>query len=264
VPALTVVHDLAFERFPEAYAPWQLAYLRATTRWAEHVCPLLITVSEATRTDLVRLHGVDPARVVVVQPGGGEEPVPKPDPGRDRAEIDRLGIAGPFALHVGRVEPRKNQLAALAAVERVPGLSLVSIGSVVDGAAAARLRASPRAHLLGPVPDRVRDLLYRRALALVFPSLHEGFGFPVLEAMRWGLPVVTVRTSSLPEVGGEAVLYAESGQDIEGLAGALERLASEPQLSRRLSRAGRVQAGRFSWDACAAGVTEVIRRLLAR
>jgi alpha-1,3-rhamnosyl/mannosyltransferase len=167
-------------------------------------------------------------------------------------------------LHVGRIEPRKNQLAALAAVERVPGLRLVCAGRIADQAMASLLRSSDRCTVLGEVDVETRDSLYRQASALVFPSLYEGFGLPILEAMRSGLPVVTVRTSSLPEVGGEAVLYAAAPDDVQGLAEHLGRVVKDPRLRRRLARAGRDQAAGFTWRRCAEGVAEVIRSLLSR
>jgi glycosyltransferase involved in cell wall biosynthesis len=264
VPALTVVHDLAFERFPNAYSTTELAYLRLTTRWAERRCPLLIAVSESTRSDMVQLHGLDPARVRVVNPGGGEVDGRSGAAAVDSGRLRRLGITEPFALHVGRIEPRKNQLTALSAVERAGGLSLVCVGRIVDEAMAARLIASPLCSVLGEVDIETRDTLYRRAVALVFPSLYEGFGFPILEAMRSGLPVVTVNSSSLPEVGGDIALYASGPDDVDGLAAQLRRLIGDTGLRRRLGRAGRERAATFTWRRCAEGVAAVIRSLLER
>jgi len=183
-----------------AYRPFDRWYLRRTTRWALRRCPVVIAVSESTRRDLVEVYGADPERVVVVHSAASPPP---PKLQVRRARLAELGVAGPFALHVGRVEPRKNQAAALAAVERVDGLTLVSAGPIADVALADRLLASGRARVLGRVDAGDLELLYRTASALVFPSLYEGFGFPVLEAMLRGLPVVTVRSSSLPEVGDQ-------------------------------------------------------------
>ena len=257
-PAVTVVHDLAFERFPSAYGPAQLAYLRLTTRWAALRCRRLIAVSEATREDLQRFYGVPAAKLVVVHPGGGEAPVE----GAAGRLPEELGIDRPFALHVGRVERRKNQAAALEAVERLDGdLLLVCAGEVADEALGARLRASPRCRALGRVSPAVRDALYKRARLLLFPSLYEGFGFPVLEAMRSGLPVVASPAGALREVAGEAALYADPG-DVEGLAAAARSVLHDQALRRRLVTAGRRRAAEFSWDRCAQGVLEVIRSAL--
>jgi len=261
-PPVKVFHDLAFERFPDAYRPADLAYLRWTTRRAARVADALIAVSESTKKDLVDLYGVDPARVTVVHEGGGEGTPDPGDPEADAAGLRRFGIDRPYVLNVGRVEPRKNQLTALAAVERLPGTLLVSAGAVHDEALAARLDASPSCLLLGPVTDAERDLLYRHAEALLFPSLYEGFGLPVLEAMRQGLPVIASGTSSLPEVGGDAAIYIPDPFDSEAMTQAIRRLREDASLRRRLVAAGRRQAGRFSWDACAAGIAAVVRSRL--
>ncbi len=262
-PPLKVFHDLAFERFPGAYPPADLAYLRWATRRAARVCRTMIAVSEATRQDLTSLYGVAPDRVTVVHEGGGEG---TPDPGdaaEDAARLRGFGIQNPYVLTVGRVEPRKNQLTALAAVERLPGIELVCAGAIHDEAMAARLDASSNCHLLGRVTDAERDLLYRRAEAFLFPSLYEGFGLPLVEAMRQGVPVVATRTSSLPEVGGEAALYVLDARDSVAMAEALQRIRDDPALRRRLIAAGRRQAGRFTWDRCAAGVAAAVRSRLS-
>jgi glycosyltransferase involved in cell wall biosynthesis len=256
---LTVVHDLAFERFPAAYGLAARSYLRLTTRWAERRCPLLLAVSQATADDLRRLHGVDPARVRVVPLGGGEALACPPDPEAARARTAAFGIDRPFALHVGRVEPRKNQVAALRAVERLPDLLLVSVGEVVDAGMGVALDASPRCRRLGRLPQSDVEALYACAEVLLFPSLYEGFGLPVLEAMRRGVPVVTAAVSSLPEVGGEAALYVDDPCDEAALAGAVETALADRE---RLRRLGLERAGRFTWDRTAAGVVAAIRELL--
>jgi glycosyltransferase involved in cell wall biosynthesis len=262
-PPLKVFHDLAFEHFPGAYHPRDLAYLRWTARQAARACRTMIAVSEATRQDLVSLYGVDPDRVTVVHEGGGEG-VPEPrEKAADAVKLRRFGIHEPYVLSVGRVEPRKNQLTALAAVERLPGLLLVAAGAVHDEAMAARLDASPRCRLLGRVSDAELELLYRNAEALLFPSLYEGFGLPVLEAMRHGLPVVATRTSSLPEVGGEAAIYILDAQDSDSMASALQQIRDDPALRRRLGVAGRKQAARFTWRRCAEGVAAAVRARLS-
>lgn len=263
VPALKVFHDLAFERYPGAYGPSDLAYLRWTARRAARVCQSMIAVSEATRQDLISLYGVDPDRVTVVHEGGGEGAPPPHDRQVDAARLRGFGINAPYVLSIGRIEPRKNQLTALEAVERLPGLLLVCAGAIHDEAMAARLDASAHCRLLGRVLDAERDLLYRNAEALLFPSLYEGFGLPVLEAMRHGLPVVATRTSSLPEVGGEAAIYVLDARDSEAMAGAIRQIRYDPALRRRLVATGRRQAAGFTWKRCAEGVAGAVRARLS-
>jgi glycosyltransferase involved in cell wall biosynthesis len=255
---LTVVHDLAFLRHPHAYSASERAYLRLTTRWAVQRCRLLITVSESTKADLVSSYGVREDRIRVV-PLGATPPTLLPAPASRLAE---LGLNGGFVLQVGRIEARKNQAAALAAVERLDGVTLVVAGPETDAALAAKLRASPRCRVLGRVDQATLELLYEQADAIVVPSLYEGFGLPVLEAMARGKVVVAAKSSSLPEVGGDAALYVHDASDPEQLAKVLEVALGDEKLRTSLGRAARARARNYTWEKTAAGVAEVIRELL--
>jgi glycosyltransferase involved in cell wall biosynthesis len=256
--ALTVVHDLAFERYPHAYSATERAYLRLTTRWAALRCPLLIAVSESTKADLVSVYGVRPERVRVV-PLGASVPTVAPAPA---SRLAALGLNGTFVLQVGRIETRKNQAAALAAVERLDGVTLAVAGPERDPALAAKLRASDRCRVLGLVDQPTLELLYQRASAVIVPSLYEGFGLPVLEAMARGKVVVAAKASSLPEVGGDAALYFHDAADPEQLAKVLEVALGDDKLRTTLARAARARARMYTWERCAAGVAEVIRELV--
>jgi glycosyltransferase involved in cell wall biosynthesis len=257
--SLTVVHDLAFERHPDAYSFAERSYLQLTTRWAALRCPLLIVPSESTRNDLVELYHVSADRVRVVPLGGGEQVQREVAP---LARLGELGLDGSFVLQVGRIEARKNQAAALAAVERLDGVTLAVAGPERDVELTARLRASPRCRVLGPVDGPTLELLYRKARAVVVPSLYEGFGLPVLEAMAHGQVVVAAHGSSLPEVGGEAALYVEEPGDAAELAGALQTAIGDTKVRARLKKAALARAAGFTWDRCAAGVAEVVRELV--
>ncbi|HEV2953385.1 MAG TPA: glycosyltransferase family 1 protein, partial [Candidatus Dormibacteraeota bacterium] len=215
-PSLTVVHDLAFERFPEAYPPSDRAYLRLTTKWAVRRCRLLITVSESTARDLRQIYAVPPERIRVVHPGGGDGLAEGPDPGLElsSATLRSLGIEGPYVLQVGRIEARKNPLTGLRAVETAGGMTYVSIGRETDSAIAAEIRKSPRSRVLGHVDGSTKRVLYRHASAFICTSLYEGFGFPLLEAMRAGTPVVTAANSSLGEIAADAALLVEDARNI--------------------------------------------------
>lgn len=257
--SLTVVHDLAFERHPEAYSFAERSYLQVTTRWAALRCPILIAPSESTRQDLVDLYHVAPERVRVVPLGGGEQVEHEAAPARRLVE---LGIEGTFVLQVGRIEARKNQAAALAAVERLDGVTLAVAGPERDPALAAKLRASSRCRVLGRVDEPTLELLYRRARAVVVPSLYEGFGLPVLEAMARGQVVVAARSSSLPEVGGDGALYVDDPNDPAELGRVLETAIGDRTVRAGLVQAARKRAAGFTWDRCAAGVAEVVRELV--
>lgn len=254
-----IVHDLAFERHPEAYPARDRRYLHLATRWAERRCRLLITPSEATRQDLLQLHRVDPDRVVTVHPGGGER---VEELGAEEVDerLRALGVARPYVLQVGRVERKKRPHLALCAVERLRGLRLVLAGATPDSELAAQLASSVACTLLGRVTDLDREALYQGAAAVVMPSLYEGFGFPLLEAMRRGAPVVAAAVSSLPEIGGDAAYYLEDPADTDSFAATLGRaIEDRAQLAIR----GRARAARFTWERCASGVAEVLRAALA-
>jgi glycosyltransferase involved in cell wall biosynthesis len=257
---LTVVHDLAFERHPDAYSFAERAYLRLSTRWAVSRCRLLIAVSETTKSDLVSMYGVSPDRIRVV-PLGVSKPKVSAAPASRLAE---LGLDGNFVLQVGRVEGRKNQAAALAAVEQLDGVMLAVAGPERDSNLVARLRASDRCRVLGTVDQPTLELLYRQASAVVVPSLYEGFGLPVLEAMARGKVVVAAKASSLPEVGGEAALYYHDSAGAEQIARVLDVAINDEGLRTRLAKAARARAARYTWDETAAGVAGVIRELVSR
>ena len=257
---LTVVHDLAFERHPEAYELADRTYLRMTTRWATLRCPLLIAVSESTKQDLVDAYGVAPERIRVVPLGVSPPSVP-PAPA---SALQALGLNGAFVLQVGRVERRKNPAAALAAVERLDGVTLVIAGPERDHALSEHLRNSTHCRVLGRVDQPTLELLYKRASAVVVPSLYEGFGLPVLEGMARGKVVVAAKSSSLPEVGGEAALYFHESAGPEGLASVLGVALGDQALRTRLARVARARAAKFTWDKTAAGVAAVINELVQK
>jgi glycosyltransferase involved in cell wall biosynthesis len=165
-------------------------------------------------------------------------------------------------LQVGRIEARKNQVAALAAIEQLDGVTLAVAGSERDPALAARLRASPRCRVLGRVDQATLELLYKHAGAVIVPSLYEGFGLPVLEAMARGKVVVAAKASSLPEVGGEGALYFHEAAEPAQVAKVLEVALDDKGLRTKLARAARARAAEFTWDRTAAGVVEVIRELM--
>lgn len=256
---LTVVHDLAFERFPEAYNVAERIYLQLTTRWAVARCQLLIAVSESTKDDLVEIYGVKPDRIRVI-PLGLSPPSTPPAPASRLAE---LGLDGTFVLQVGRIERRKNQSAALAAVERLDGVTLVIAGPERDGALLAQLRRSNRCRVLGMVDQPTLELLYKRAGAVIVPSLYEGFGLPVLEAMARGKVVVAAMASSLPEVGGEGALYFNPASTPDQLAAIIEVALSDRALRTSLGRTAQARAAEFTWDRTAAAVAGVIRELVS-
>jgi glycosyltransferase involved in cell wall biosynthesis len=241
-PAVVTVHDLSFAGDPSLMGPLDRRIFRTLVPRAVRRARRVLTVSERTKRDLVARYGVSGEHVVVTPNGVDPAFSPGPDAG-----------SGGYLLFVGAVQERKDPLAALAAAE-ANGLPLVVVGPAKDSALAAEL-AKRGAELRGYLPLDELAETYRRAAALVFPSRHEGFGLPLLEAMASGTPVVASEDAALREVGGEAALYAPPG----GFATAVGRALAERD---RLVAAGLERARLFSWAETARRTLEVYREAI--
>jgi len=240
-PVVVTIHDLSFEREdPVLMGRRDRWIFRRVVPRAARGAARVLTVSERTKRDLVERYGV-PSERVVVTPNGVD-----PSFGPDGASCNLQ--LGPYALAVGAIQPRKNQLAALAAA-REAGLELVVVGPVKDESVAAELRAQG-ARLEGYVAVERLAELYRGAACLVQPSRHEGFGLPVVEAMASGTPVVVVPDPALVEVAGDAAVVVEESQLAEGIRRALAE-------TERLRTAGLARARDFSWERTADATMQV-------
>lgn len=265
-PSVFTTHDLGYMHYPDKHPIFERLYLGWSTRHSVSAARRVIAVSKATAHDLTALLGVPPEKIRVVYSGIDESLRPVRDPSRIADLRQRLGIPGPYILHVGSVQPRKNLIRLVEAFARVAdsitGLSLVLAGRLGWGyrsllARIRQLRLEKRVLLPGYVPDEDITTLYSGALVYAFPSLYEGFGFPALEAMACGTPVVCANTSSLPELVGDAALtFAPT--DVEALAAALRRLLTEEGLRRTLIERGFERVKRFTWDACARATLDVL------
>jgi glycosyltransferase involved in cell wall biosynthesis len=262
VPSVVTVHDLGYRRFPDAHPASQRRYLDWSTRFSARNAACVLADSQATQRDLTEFYDVPPAKVTVVYPGGPEDLAPV-DPAVARA---RYQLPAEYVLHVGTLQPRKNLVRLIEAVAalraRWPRLALVLAGR--PGWLAEPILALARAHgdwvhLLDFVPEADLAGLYSGARVFAFPSLYEGFGFPILEAMACGTPVVCANTSSLPELAGDAALQVDP-QDIGALAGAIGRVLSDSVLAANLSARGPAQARRFTWAVAAQATLGVLEQ----
>jgi glycosyltransferase involved in cell wall biosynthesis len=269
-PAVVFVHDLAFRLRP-AEVPWQQRlYFTTVLAPALTGAAAVLVPSEATRKDLLgayRLPGLE-SRITVVPEGvpHAADPGPLPD-----------GLLPGFILAVGTVEPRKNYPRLLEAYRRlrraavpmvvagqpgVPPLVIAGRPGWAYGDTLTRIRAEPGVRYLGHVSESTLTALYESASVLALPSLYEGFGLPLLEAMANGLPAVIGRVGSLPELAGNAAIDVDP-EDVEAIASALEELLADEGLRRRLGDAGRRRAAGLTWDR-AGEITLGVLRSVAR
>jgi glycosyltransferase involved in cell wall biosynthesis len=263
-------HDLAFIRHPELCSPKISGmFARNAGRFAGEA-DAVIACSESTRADTVELLKADPAKVVVAYEAVDEDFMPV-----DRAEAAEqvaraYGIKQPFLLFVGTVEPRKNLRTLVQAFAQVAGEiphKLVLAGgrgwnSEPVFEAIDRLGLQDRVVCTGFVGGH-NDLacFYSAADLFVFPSLYEGFGLPLLEAMTCGCPIAAAKNSSIPEVAGAAAVYFDPHSP-EDMADCIRKLLEDAPMRYSLVARGLVQAGKFSWDNCARATLDVYKRVM--
>ena len=271
-PTVVTVYDLSFLRFPELFNRGNRVYLRTFTPPSLRRAERVITISEHTRRDVVELCGVPPERVTPILLAA--DPRFRPcDPDEAAAFKARKGLPDRFILYMGTLEPRKNVRTLVRAYAELRAAGMTDCDLVLAGGRGWQyesifelvdeLGLGGSVHFPGYVPDAEQALWYSSAVIFAYPSLYEGFGLPLLEAMACGTPVVASRSSSLPEVVGEAGVLV-SPSDPHELSAALGELLASDGRRARLREAGLARAGTFSWQRMAAETVQVYREVLAR
>jgi glycosyltransferase involved in cell wall biosynthesis len=271
VPAVITVHDLSFLRYPERFRPANRLYLSTMTRLSCRRARRVIAVSQATADEIVRLLGVPEAHIDVI-PHGVEhdrfQPVPAVELHAFRKKWD---LPERFILYLGTLEPRKNILTLLEAY----GLTRAfrdAVPLVIAGGKGwyykeifervEKLGLIDAVRFPGFVPDAEIPLWYNAATVFVYPSIYEGFGLPLLEAMACGTPVIGSTASSIPEVvRGAGLLVAPD--DVDQLSDSLDRVVQDRDLRADLSERGRARSDSFTWQATAAATVASYRRALS-
>jgi glycosyltransferase involved in cell wall biosynthesis len=249
---VVTVHDVAFLVHPRLFPPTWRTVFRLGLRRATRTADAVLVPSTSTGDDVTRLAGVAPDRVRVI-PLAATLPRAETDP---EEVLRRVRVPRPYALFVGTLEPRKNLVRLVRAYRGAVAASdlphaLVLAGPLGWGAEPLhRELRSPgpgNVVLTGPASPELLDALYRKADAFLYPSLYEGFGLPVLEAMARGVPTVVSSASSLPEVAGDAALSVDP-LSMDRLTQAVTRVLTDPEEAGRLAEAGRRRAAEFSWE----------------
>ena len=271
IPAVLTVHDLIYHLFPAHHKRLNYWYLNAAMPLYVRRASAIITVSECTRQDLIRLYGTPADQISVVYEAAAPHFCPQP-PERVAALRARLGLPDRYLLTVGTIEPRKNLprlVEALAALRRVdPSLQLVvagSMGWLTEGFSRALEQFGQQDAVIRPgyIADEDLPALYAGAVAAVCASLYEGFGLPVLEAMACGTPVACSSTSSLGEIAGDAAQTFDP-EHTDDLIAALRALVGDADRRESLRREGQIRAAQFSWARAAQETWAVYDRVVAR
>jgi len=265
VPQVTTILDVIYKRYPETHAGILAAGVALLVPLAARRSRRILTLSEAAKDDIAHYLHVDPARIDVTPLGPGLADNVQPIAEKELRKRHELGDA-PIVLTVSAKRPHKNLerlLEAIALVKADPEPVLVAPGYETVFESELRQRGGERVRFLGWVDDDELEGLYRAATCFVFPSLAEGFGLPVLEAMVRGKPVACSRIGPLEEVAGEAALYFDP-EDTKDIARAIETLLADGDLREQLARAGRRRAKQFSWARTAETTLAAYKRALAQ
>lgn len=261
----TTVHDLTSWIMPELHPD---ANRRADSHLAEHLRRAhgIIAVSESTRQDAIRLLGLPPEKIVAIHSGVADAFF-HVDADAIAKVRTRYRLTRPFVLFIGTVEPRKNLGGLISAFRALPAslqeeFELVSAGPMgwADEATAQLVRTT---RYLGYVPECDVAALTGAATVFAYPSLYEGFGFPVAQAMAAGTPVITSNVSALPEIAGGAALLVDP-RSLAELRDALSRLLLNSEVRERLSALGRERAERFRWHDCAVKSWQFFQEIAGR
>ena len=263
--SVVTIHDLGYKYFPEAHPTRQRLYLDMTTRYSQARASTILADSQATANDLNTFYGTSPSKIQVIYPGIDAQPLLDT---MQNVEIIRAKYDLPerYFLFIGTLQPRKNIQRIVQAFAQWQhqydnqDTAFVLAGGqgwLFDGAWVADIK---NIKLTGYIDEADKSTLLQGAIALVFPTLYEGFGFPVIEAMHCGTPVIASTTSSLPELVGDAGLLVNP-EDVSAITDAMQRYHAESDLRKQMIEAGYRQAKLFTWDKTAQDTMAVFDKI---
>ena len=270
IPSVFTVHDLRAFHYPETFEKMRLRFLQKRIPASVERAHRIIAVSEYTRRDVLGLFSVPDEKVITIHEGIDLSVFAKPAVDREHI-LQKYELPNRFLFSVGHLEPRKNFSRLFRALAILKQRYRITMPLVVCGRKnwkyeslfkeIDRLRLGHQLRLLGSVSDKDLRALYQAAFIFIYPSLFEGFGFPPLESMAAGVPVIVSNATSLPEVCGKAALYADP-YDEEDLAARMRELIEDSTRYDKLRQAGLRQVKKFSWTTCAHKTIQVYKETL--
>ncbi len=268
VPTVVSIMDLSYLFFPEYFKSSDLKQLKSWTAYSVKKAARVVTISNSTKDDIIAEYGVLPKNVSVVYSGIKSGISLAPHIYSMEELKAKYGIKDSYILFVGTLQPRKNISRLIEAFSYLSEKSRQETDLVIVGkkgwlyedilAAPRKFGVPEQVKFLDFVPDDELGELYKHAQCYVLPSLYEGFGLPVLEAMQYGCPVITSKVSSLPEAGGDAVLYVDP-ENSKDIAEKIEKLLSDNDLRKKLIDKGKLQVKKFSWEKTARETLAVLK-----
>lgn len=276
VPTIVSVMDVSYFRFPELFNPSDLYQLRNWTEYSVKKAKKVLTISDSSRDDIIKAYKISGEKVVTVYPGIKNIISLEPRVfGMNQLQA-KYHISDKFILFVGTLQPRKNIIRLIEAFSRIVAndtridanknnLELVIIGR--RGWQYEEILVAPekfgvkdKVRFLENIQDDELDVFYHHALCYVLPSLYEGFGLPVLEAMQRNCPVITSNVSSLPEAGGDAAMYVEP-EDVNDIVEKITKVIADKKLREEMIEKGKKQVKKFSWEKAAKETMEVLQQV---
>lgn len=264
VAKINTIHDCAYARYPEFRNIWSAAYIKLCIFIGKFLCARTITVSKFSQSELVEIYHFQPKQLAIIEQGPPQfSPANKVD---SKTVLNKFGIDSPFFLYIGVTRPRKNLERLLEVFslfnQRHLGYKLVLAGNIdttfINLAVIIEMLGLKDSVLqTGFVTNDEKQVLYKNSTALVFVSLYEGFGLPVLEAQALGVPVVTANSSSLPEVAGDGALLVDPN-DVEAIVVAMEKVVFNADVRNRIVSRGSENIKRFSWIKTADQVMHIL------
>ena len=277
MPTVVSIMDVAYERFPEMFNASDLYQLRNWTAYSVKNAKKVLTISDASRDDIIKAYTVSKDKVITTYPGIKNIFSLEPHVYGMNQLQNKYHISANFILFVGTLQPRKNIVRLIEAFSKlgireedfeIKDLELIIIGK--KGWQYEEILAAPekfgvedRVKFLENIHDDELDIFYKHALCYVLPSLYEGFGLPVLEAMQRGCPVITSNISSLPEAGGDAAMYVDP-ENVNDIAEKMNKLINDKKLREELVEKGKKQVKKFSWEKAAKETLEVLQQVAGK